>query len=82
MKINYSGQLFNNYKMIQHIIPLNDLYEHSEIIKNHLGLLIPLCNCEPKVNTEYGTENAIVIHNSFDGREGVEWANEILNSKK
>jgi hypothetical protein len=23
----------------------------------------------------------VVIHNSFDGREGVEWANDILNKK-
>ena len=31
-----------------------------------------------KVTIEPNSE-IIVVHNAFDGREGVEWANEILN---
>lgn len=53
-----------------HILPLNDLKEHDELTT---------CECEPKLIFENGT--MIVIHNSYDGREAVEWANEIINKK-
>jgi len=67
--------------MIQHIIPVNDLEDHSEEVKNHIGLMIPMCKCDPKVKQEYLSDDIIFVHNSFDGREGVEWVNEILNQK-
>ena len=35
------------------------------------------CKCNPRVIIEFDSE-IIVVHNSFDGREGVEWANELL----
>lgn len=53
---------------IIHVIPVNDLKPHRESY---------VCHCEPKIENHTG--NMICIHNSFDGREGVEWANEILN---
>lgn len=50
-----------------HVLPVNDVKEHRESY---------ICPCLPEVKNEGG--NMIIIHNSFDGREGVEWANEIL----
>ena len=52
-----------------HVYPLNDLEEHD--------LESTLCKCEPKLIIEPNSE-IVVVHNSFDGREAVEWANEIL----
>lgn len=55
--------------MIFHILPINDLREHEEK---------STCDCEPKSEIlENG--DVMIIHNSFDGREVVELANEILN---
>jgi hypothetical protein len=56
--------------MTQHIIPLNDLKEHEQETT---------CHCEPSVIWESG--NMIVVHNSFDGREGIEWTEDLLNNK-
>jgi len=50
------------------IIPRNDLKQHSED---------STCNCEPRIIEESG--ELIIIHNSYDGREAVEMANEIIN---
>lgn len=44
--------------MTYHVLPVNDLKEHTEDT---------ICECRPKVIFENG--NMIVIHNSFDGRE-------------
>jgi hypothetical protein len=51
-----------------HIIPINDLKEHKETT---------VCKCQPKAIKE--NNELIIIHNSFDGREGIEWMEEILN---
>lgn len=53
-----------------HVLPVDDLKEHEESTT---------CECEPTVKWE--NDNIIVIHNSYDGREGIEWVNEILNKK-
>jgi hypothetical protein len=37
------------------------------------------CKCHPTVET--GGEEILVIHNSFDGREAVEVANQILKEE-
>jgi hypothetical protein len=50
-----------------HIIPEDDVKPHSE---SHL------CECNPRIKFDAGT---IIVHNSYDGREGVEWVNELLN---
>lgn len=50
-----------------HVLPVNDLEPHEENTT---------CKCKPNVIHQAG--NMIVVHNSFDGREGVEWAKEIL----
>jgi hypothetical protein len=50
------------------ILPIDDINEHEEN---------SCCSCNPSVMFENG--EAIIIHNSFDGREGVEIVNDILN---
>lgn len=55
--------------MIWHILPTNDLKEHQEEGS--------LCECEPKVEIQENGD-IMIIHNSFDGREAVEIANEII----
>lgn len=52
-----------------HVYPLDDTEEHE---------LLSTCKCEPRLEIVNGT--MIFIHNSFDGREGVEITNEILNN--
>jgi hypothetical protein len=67
---------------IIHVVPVDDEKGHTEKC-----IMVPLssdgnfsmCHCEPK--EEIVNDTLIVIHNSFDGREGVEWANEILQNK-
>ena len=51
------------------VTPVNDVKEHRESY---------VCHCLPEVKHESG--NMIIVHNSFDGREGVEWAKGILNN--
>lgn len=63
-----SNKIKSKVKMIN-ILPNNDLESHTENTT---------CKCEPRVI--YHNGETIVIHNSFDGREGVEWVNEILNN--
>lgn len=57
-----------------HVHPLNDIKEHDTSNTGNT------CHCNPIVKIEAG--EMIVIHNSFDGREGVEIVNDILNELK
>ena len=54
-----------------HIHPINDIKEHDTTDTGNT------CNCNPKVIIEPDSE-IIVVHNSFDGREAVEWTKDIL----
>lgn len=36
------------------------------------------CKCEPQIRWIPERSQWQIVHNSFDGREGVEWVNEIL----
>ena len=54
-----------------HVYPINDLEQHD--------LEGTQCKCNPQVITDPNAE-IIIVHNSFDGREGVELANEILKN--
>ena len=51
-----------------HVSPIDDLEEHE--------LHGTQCKCNPKV--DFSGEEILVIHNSFDMREIIEQANEIL----
>jgi hypothetical protein len=48
--------------MIWHILPINDLKEHSERSS---------CECNPKVR-QLENGDLLVSHNSYDGRELIE----------
>lgn len=52
------------------ILPINDLKEHTEN---------STCECEPKVIIEDG--EIIVIHNSYDRREVIEQAIDLMNDE-
>jgi len=54
---------------IWHLLPTDDLEEHKES---------SMCRCNPEV--KIGEGGVLIVHNSFDGREGLELAKEILNS--
>lgn len=54
-----------------HIVPINDVKKHTESRK---------CECDPDVEEYNGV--IIIIHNSFDGREGVEMAKDILKQSR
>jgi len=51
-----------------HVYPVQDIKEHNIHSFD--------CPCHPEIKSD--SFNMIIIHNSFDGREGVEWVNEIL----
>lgn len=53
-----------------HVLPVDDIDEHEEATT---------CKCEPRV--EHINGNMVIIHNAFDGREGIEMFNEIINKK-
>lgn len=55
--------------MIWHILPVNDIKEHDES---------SVCNCEPKTEIQENGD-ILIVHNSYDGREAIEMANEIIN---
>lgn len=54
-----------------HILPNNDLKPHIEYGS--------ICHCDPTVKLLDGGD-IMIVHNSFDGREGLEIANEILST--
>jgi hypothetical protein len=54
-----------------HVYPLDDLKEHDITETGNT------CECDPQVIIE-SDSSIIVVHNSFDGREGVEWFNELM----
>ena len=69
---------------IFHVYPKNDLQDHN--LSHYLDGVIPIegsrycpCKCNPECKQE--NNSLIIVHNSFDGREGVEWANEILYTR-
>jgi hypothetical protein len=58
-----------------HVYPVDEENKHE--IQSQL---YPFCKCFP--SEEVKSETLIIKHNSFDGREGVELANEILYKYK
>ncbi len=56
-----------------HVVPVGDVEPHEERYTEGYE-----CKCDPKIEVVH--ETILVIHNSFDGREGVEIVNEILKS--
>lgn len=57
--------------MIWHLLPVKDTEEHLEE---------STCKCEPKIEVQ-DNGDLLVIHNSFDRRELIEEALEIINKE-
>ena len=66
---------------IFYLFPTNDSEPHLLEVK-YDEKCAPYCPCKCGPTCEFEGENLIVVHNSFDGREGVEMANEILKNLK
>jgi hypothetical protein len=65
---------------VYHIYPRNDLEDHYlECVYPAIGHPYCPCKCEPVFKEE--GDALLIVHNSFDGREWVERANEILKTK-
>jgi hypothetical protein len=66
---------------VVHIYPQDEIDDHIIFLTYPpIGDAYSECVCCPTL--ESGPDGRLlVIHNSYDGREGVEWAKEILNSK-
>lgn len=56
---------------IYHVYPTNDIKDHE--------IDGTTCECAPTIEQQ-PSGDLLVIHNSYDGREGLELANEILNN--
>lgn len=54
-----------------HVHPLFDLLDHNFTSEK--------CHCEPRIVME--NDEIIVVHSSYDGREGVEMMKEVLADK-
>lgn len=71
---------------LRHVIPLNDAKDHETASyfgaeRNLEGWPECDCHCNPKREWLPDRNAWLFIHSSFDGREGLEWTVEILNSK-
>lgn len=65
---------------LRHVIPLNDLGDHdTHAYYGRDGLPLCDCHCTPRKEWMSDSDAWVFVHSSFDGREGCEWANEILN---
>jgi hypothetical protein len=70
-----------DHEIVKHVIPVNDSGKHVE--ESLYGAFIfkkyPVCpcSCKPRLLEDGG--GPIFVHNSFDGREGIEWTKDILS---
>lgn len=75
---------------IFHVYPRGDTEDHILTVKQsvigvdmYMVMIYSMmceCKCNPRIERQKNGA-VIVVHNSFDGREGVEWANEILKGE-
>ena len=78
----YEWEIYEESVEILHVIPLDDARGHVDNCKDE-GVSFPYwppvcqCKCNPKRIKE--GERYIIVHSSFDGREGLEWATDILS---
>ena len=63
-----------------HVVPNNDLKPHLTIsVGKWPDQPKCICKCNPEhIPVEGG--GLVIVHNSYDGREGLEWVNEILKN--
>jgi hypothetical protein len=85
MKDGWEKFSMPSYENVFHVVPVNDIEHHTIPFKTVLGMPIALCKCKPRLDAQaeyYGKDITVFIHNSFDGREAVEWANALLITPK
>lgn len=77
-----SWEVIVTNELVRQVLPLGDSEPHDE--RYHMELLpddpcihpVSNCKCHPEI-LQHG--NAfILVHSAFDGRLGIEWANELL----
>lgn len=69
----------SKHSMIQHIYPTDETERHI-LTSSPRGIGIPYCSCPCVVRYEADDAGGwLIVHSSFDGREGLEEANDILN---
>lgn len=65
-----------------HIYPKDEIDDHVIFLTYpEIGNPHSECVCEPRLEPA-ANGYALVVHNSYDGREGVEITNEILNNNQ
>lgn len=62
-------QITGGEEMNYHILPTNDIKEHTEETT---------CECEPRIEIVNG--DMLIIHNAYDNREIIEKVEEILKN--
>lgn len=72
---------------IWHVYPVNDVEEHFQITEKGNKIIVSgevrteiTCRCKCNPTIKYLENDGVIVkHHSWDGREGVEWFNEIVN---
>ena len=71
--------MMHDKNKIYHVLPENDARPHIDHCFFSMHQM-PFCQCDCKPENLVVKGGIIIVHNAFDGRLGVEWANEILKS--
>lgn len=66
-------------EQVFHVYPINDLREHV-LRCEYPAFGPPYCPCICEPTWKEKGEALIILHHSFDGREGLQWTNEILKN--
>lgn len=77
-----SWTVFIESATVRHVITLDDEQEHQVSAWDDDSYpfdSVPTCDCPCRPRREYKDNICIFTHSSFDGREGLEWASEILS---
>jgi hypothetical protein len=75
-----SWETYIESERVRHVIPLDDPPGHDDTSHWEEWPFGPaaVCDCACHPRREYQGDVCIFIHSSFDGREALEWAQEIL----
>lgn len=75
-----SWEVYIESQTVRHVVPLDDEEPHFRYSREEdlpFGPF-PRCDCHCHPRWEREGDVIIFIHSSFDGREALEWAKEIL----
>jgi hypothetical protein len=75
--------VFIESEHVRHVVPLDDPPGHIQTTheEDYPFGPFPECDCRCKPRWEREGDVIIFIHSSFDGREALEWAMDILGEK-